>query len=213
MILQGDCRVVMRDLEPGSVDAVITDPPYGIDFQSRRRTSGKLAKVANDARPYVWWLPDAFEVLKDGGALLCFCRWDTQEAFRQAIEWAGFTVRSHVIWDRDCRGMGDVRTTFAPLHDVIWFASKGRFTFPNGRPVSVIKSRRVACQAQVHPNEKPVALMERLMEAVTAPGETVLDPFAGSGSTLVAARNLGRKSIGIELMPEYADLAVRRLAA
>jgi DNA modification methylase len=214
-IKRGDCRAVMRKLTPGSIDAVVTDPPYGIDFQSAWRTekTARLPKIANDARPFVWWLPEAFDVLKDGGALICFCRWDTQEAFRLAIEWAGFTIRSQVIWDREWHGMGDLKASFAPQHDVIWFATKGRFQFPGKRPRSIIRSQRIGGEALTHPNEKPVDLMRELVRAVTPPGGTVLDPFAGSGATLKAAKLEGFKAIGIEIDDRYAASTAERLAA
>jgi len=209
-ILHGDCRAVMRDQIPaGSVDAVITDPPYGIGYRSNH--SSRFAAIANDERPFVWWLPEAYDALKDGGSLVCFCRWDVQEAFRQAITWAGFTIKSQIVWDRGVHGMGDLKASFGPRHDVAWFATKGRFSFPGKRPVSVLRHQRPAHQHMIHPTEKPVSLMRELIEAVTAPGATILDPFAGSGSTLHAAAECGRNAIGIELAPEYVTAATDRL--
>jgi len=210
-IRHGECREVMRSLTPGSVDAVITDPPYGIDFQSNHRSRGKFARIANDERPFVWWLPEAFATIKDNGALVCFCRWDTQEAFRLAIEWAGFTVKSQVIWDREWHGMGDLKASFGPRHDVIWFATKGKFAFPGKRPVSVIRSQRLGGESLVHPNEKPVSLMRELIEAVTPEHGMVLDCFAGSGATLLAAREAGRSCIGIEISPAHVATIKQRI--
>ncbi len=207
-ILLGDCRDLMRTLAPNSVDAVITDPPYGVNYQP----DPKFKRIANDERPYVWWLPDAYRVLKDGGALLCFCPWRTSEPFRLAIEWAGFKIRSQIVWDREWHGQGDLTASFGPRHDLIWFATKGKFAFPNKRPVSVIRSKRISAGALVHPTEKPIDLMQQLVEAVTPTGGVVLDPFAGSGATLHAAREAGRHSIGIELDPDYVTLIEKRLA-
>lgn len=212
MIIAGDSLEEMRKIEDCTIDAVITDPPYGIDFQSARRTdaSKRLKKIANDKQPFVWWLHDAYRVTKEGGSLICFCRWDVQEDFRRAIEWAGYTVKSQVVWDREHHGMGDLKGAFAPQHDVIWFATKGKFSFPNKRPKSVIRSKRLSAEKLTHPNEKPVDLMEQLIESVTGVGETVLDPFAGSGSTIVATKNKGRIGIGIEIDEEYVAIARRR---
>lgn len=212
-LYEGDCLEVMRQLPDNSVDAVVTDPPYGIDYQSGHRYKlAKLPKIANDERPFVWWLYDAFRVLKDGGAILCFCRWDVQEAFRLAMEWAGFTIKSQVIWDRQSHGMGDLKAAFAPNHDVIWFGVKGRFEFPGKRPQSVVRSTRVSGVDLIHPNEKPVDLMRWCVESVTPKGGTVLDPFAGSGSTLVAAVENGYKAIGIELDATYCEIIRKRMA-
>lgn len=212
-IEQGDCLGVMRIMPAECVDVIIADPPYGIDYQSARRSdkAERHPKIANDNQPFVWFLPEAYRVLKEGGALLCFCRWDTQEAFRLAIGWAGFKVRQHVVWDREWHGMADVRTMFAPQHDIIWQASKGRCELQGVRPKSVIRALRVGAESLTHPNEKPVTLLEQLILAVTPPGGIVLDPFAGSGSTLVAAWKQQRRAIGIELSEKYAALIERRM--
>ena len=187
-------------------DAIITDPPYGIGYSGRR-----YAPIANDERPYIWWLADAFRVTKMGGGLLCFCRWDVQEAFRWAIELAGYNVRSQVVWDREAHGAGDTKKTFAPQHDVIWFATKGNFSFPGPRPTSVVRSMKVAWQRLVHPNQKPLALMEHPVTSVTPEGGTVVDPFMGSGSTGVAALRTGRRFVGIEIDPKNFRVAEKRL--
>lgn len=212
-LYMGDCLDLMRGMADNSVDAVITDPPYGIDYQSARRTDkeARRAKIAGDMQPFVWFLHDAYRALKDGGALLCFCRWDTQEAFRLAIGWAGFKIRQHVIWDRQWHGMGDVQTLFAPQHDIIWQASKGRCELRGNRPKSVIRSQRIAANSLLHPNEKPVDLMEQLITPVTDGDGIVLDPFMGSGTTGVACVNTGRNFIGIERDAQYFAISEKRI--
>jgi DNA modification methylase len=213
-VIHGDCLDVLRTLPDNSIDSVVTDPPYGIDYQSCRRIdpTKRHPKIANDKRPFIWWLYDAYRVTKEGGALVCFCRWDVAEIFKIAIEVAGFTVKSQVVWDREVHGMGDLKSSFAPCHDIIWFATKGKFVFPSKRPKSVIRITRVSPESLVHPNEKPVELMIELVKSVTPPGGIVLDPFAGSGSTLVAAQREGFSFIGIECDPKYVEIARRRLA-
>jgi site-specific DNA-methyltransferase (adenine-specific) len=109
--------------------------------------------------------------------------------------------------------MGDLKSAFAPQHDVIWFATKGKFKFPGNRPKSVISIQRIAGEKLVHPNEKPVALMEQLISAITPQGGTILDPFMGSGSTGVAATKLGFKFIGCEMNSEYVEIAKKRIEA
>lgn len=210
----GDCLEVMAGMEADSVDAIVTDPPYGVDYQSAWRTDRRTwkPKIANDKAPFIWWLYQAARVLREPGAVLCFCRWDTQDVFQTALEAAGLTVKSQVIWDRVGHGMGDLTGAFAPQHDVIWFATKGRFTFPGSRPKSVISVPRLAGSVLQHPNEKPVELMCQLVTAICPPGGTVLDPFMGSGTTGVAAVQEGRFFIGIELDPEYHRIAQARIA-
>ena len=212
-VYEGDCLSVMAGLEAESFDSVITDPPYGVDFQSNhRRTIKKHDKIAGDERAFIWFLKRAFELTKPGGALICFCDWKTQEEFRLAIRAAGYDIRSHLVWDRDWHGMGDLKAQFAPMHDVAWFATKGKFQFPGKRPRSVLRHRRPGSEAE-HPTQKPDGLMRELCAAVTPPGGTVLDPFTGSGSTGRGAVLEGFNFIGVELSPAFAEIARRRIAA
>ena len=209
-----DCMDAMRSMPDSCVKATITDPPYGMAFVSARRTPDeRFRPIANDDRLFLDWIPEAYRVTSDGGTMLCFCPWMTAEAFRSAIEEAGFTVRSQVIWDRGVHGLGDLKAQFAPRHDIVWFATKGDgFEFKNGRPSSVLKVQRVAPESLTHPSEKPLGLMQSLIASVTATGDTVFDPFAGSGTTMLAAEQIGRNSIGCELDTEYCDLIKRRMS-
>jgi len=204
-LIRGNCMDALRRLPDEFVDAVVTDPPYGIRYRPRNG-----ARILNDNAPFIWWLHEAWRVTAKDGALLCFCRWDVQEDFRWAIELAGWKIKSQVIWDRMLHGMGDVRAAFAPRHDVIWFAVKGNYRFPNGRPVSVVQTQRVR-SGLVHPTEKPVELMERLIEAVVRPSGIVLDPCMGAGSTGVACMRKGYRFIGMELDHGHFNTARRRI--
>lgn len=115
-----------------------------------------------------------------------------------------------LVWDRLHHGMGDIKGNFAPRYDSCIFAVKGKYILPNGRPDDVIQCQRLNSAELVHPNEKPVELLKKLIESTTRPGELVLDPFAGSGSTLAAAALTGRQYIGIEISEEYHAIAQRR---
>lgn len=218
MILLGDCMDVIRTLDTESFDTVLADPPYGISYELKgigrplqaNYNDGRPTSVANDEAPFIWWLYDAFRVLKPGGALLCFCRWDTQEDFKQAIRIARFRMRSQVIWDRELYGVGDLKGQFAPSHDVVWFAVKGRkFAFPDKRPRSVIRCQRLL--KTTHPNEKPVPLLRELVRAVTPKGGRVLEPFVGSGAGAEACAGEFDYT-GIDIEPTWVRIASEREA-
>ncbi len=212
-LYHGDCLDVLPLLEPGSVDAVITDPPYGIRFQSSRRTeTERCDEIANDGSPYVGFLPGVMRAVTDPAVMLCFCRWDTAEAFRLAMEWAGWKRMTQLVWDRIGHGMGDLAGRPSPQHDTIWFAANGKYKLPGKRPSSVYRHQRLAGKDLLHPNEKPVKLMRELVRDFTNPGETVLDCFAGSGTTLVACALEGRNCIGVELDAGHCDTIRRRIA-
>ena len=212
-VITGDSLTVLRDMEADSVDMVITDPPYGIDYQSgRKEKASRLAKIANDKAPFIWWIYDAARVVKRGGGVLCFTRWDVQQVFIDALRLAGLTVKSVIVWDKKAHGMGDLKGSFAPRYEAIIFATKGRYELPGKRPDDLIACAKVGNQSLTPPNEKPVALLEQLIEATTIPGALILDPFAGSGSTLAAAAKTGRQYIGIEIDEQYSKLAAARAA-
>lgn len=213
-LMLGDCLSWMAEIESSSVDAIVTDPPYGMRFQSNRSKKGpRHAKIVSDEAVDARWVSEAFRVLRDGGCLLSFCDWRTSCEWRYHIELAGFSVKSQIIWDRRHHGMGDLTGTFAPQHDVIWYATKGRRTFVNGRPKSLMYAKRPApSEDNGHPTCKPVSLMEDLIRAVDdGRTHTILDPFLGSGSTGVAAMNLKLNLIGCEIDENYMGIAERRI--
>jgi len=209
----GDCLDLMREMPDKSVDLVLTDPPYGIDYQSNRCKDGpRFDRIVNDDAPCLDWLDEAFRVSKPSGSLICFCRWDVQEEFKESIESCGYCVKSQVIWDRLVHGMGDLKGQFAPRHDVAWFATlTGDFEFRGQRPPSVLAYQRCTPDAMIHPTQKPIELFERLITALTKPGDLVLDPFLGSGTTAIACLRTGRHFIGIEKHEPYFIKAQERI--
>lgn len=209
-VVEGDCLDTLRGVPDACVDTVITDPPYGIDYKP-----DTAKPIANDERPFVWWLHDAARILKPGGGLVCFCRWDVQEDFKRCIELAGLKVCSQLVWDHVTRGgMGDTRQQFIPTHEVMWWAVKGRaFAFPNGRPASLLAHRIAPASMRQHPTQKPIDLMRDLVRSTTPVGGVVLDPCAGVGSTIEAAVRDGFRGIAIELDPGYCATARSRIAA
>ena len=210
-----DCLTVMRDLPSESFDMCLTDPPYGIGFsllQRENNTEG-FEKILNDERPFVWWLFDAARLLKEGGCLVCFCRWDVAEAFRLAIGWAGLEVKQQLIWDKGNWSMGDLEGAPGTQHEMMWFAVKGRFRLPGKRPSSIYPFARVSADKMIHPNEKPPALLRKLLHDYTRQGDAVLEPFGGSGSTGMTCYSEGRLCFMTELDPGHYANQKKRFAA
>ncbi len=211
-LMHGDCLEKMAEIPAGSVDLVLADPPYGMAFQSNRvEDSKKKAKIAGDERPFIWFLHQAYRVTKDGGALVCFTDWKNQEVWRMAIECAGFAIKSHCVWDRGAHGMGDLKASFAPKHDVFWFATKGAFQFSGKRLPSVLQALRPSRDSTPHPTAKPPALMLDLCRSLCPPGGHVCDPFLGSGATGEAAVQGGFQFTGVELDQGYFNFAKQRI--
>jgi site-specific DNA-methyltransferase (adenine-specific) len=212
-IIHGDSIEILSEIPSNSVDCILTDPPYGIDFQSNRRVaSPKLPKIANDLKPFIEWIQDAYRITKETGRLILFCRWDVQEAFRAEIERVGYNVKSQIVWDKVHHGSGDLKGAFAPQHEIILYATKGRYIFPNKRPRSVISIPAIRGKKLIHPNQKPVELIKYILDHITLEKELVVDPFCGSGSTCVACSETNRAYIGIELDGKIYTKARERLS-
>lgn len=212
----GDSRDVLDRMPKESVDLVVTDPPYGIEWQSNQRT------VKFD------------QLIGDGAA--------EREAVREIIEHCVRLVGQNrhlyvfgpddilegqkvsevvpLIWDKGTHGGGDITTSWAPAHEPISFCtSKYRHGGQAGkggmatrlRRGSVLRYTRPTGRNVRHPSEKPVPLIRELIESSSRPGETVLDPYAGSGATGVAAILAGRKVVLVEKYPRWAELALERI--
>jgi site-specific DNA-methyltransferase (adenine-specific) len=209
----GDCLEYMRSMADKSVDAVITDPPYGIDYQSARRTDKDLwkPKIDNDKEPFLGWIKDSFRIVKDTGFLICFCRWDVEQVFIDEMKNSGYSVKSEIVWDKIIHGMGDLESSFAPQHETILFATKNGYAFPGNRPTSIIKAQRVNPEKMIHPNEKPVSLFSKLYRSLLRKNDCVIDLFMGSGASAEAAISFDIKYIGIDISDYYFPLTEKRI--
>lgn len=192
-LYHGDCREITAWLD---ADVLVTDPPYGIGYQS----GWKVWKpIAGDNDPGV---RDHVLNAWGGKPALVFGRWD---APRPAA------TRARLIWDKgNSAGMGDLKMPWGRSDEEIYVLGAG---FIGRRGSNVIRSRVQSASDRDrpdHPTPKPVSLMELLI-AKCPPG-TISDPFTGSGSTLVAAKLLGRRAIGVEIEEKYCEIAARRLA-
>lgn len=194
-LYHGDCREVTDWL---TADVLVTDPPYGQDYRSNfAGAASKLARsIANDADTSV---RDSMLALWGDKPRIVFEGRDVPPIAPRV---------ARLIWHKPGAGMGDLSVPWQPDYEFISVNGTG-FTGHRGSSV-LTNPLRVFRGVQLHPHTKPDGLMESLI-AKTPPG-VIADPFAGSGSTLVAARNLGRKVIGVELEEKYCELIVSRLS-
>jgi site-specific DNA-methyltransferase (adenine-specific) len=188
----GDCLEILPTL--GKVDAVVTDPPYGMAFQSNYRAE-KHERIAHDDD--VQMLQKACDISPNHSSYV-FCRWgDLLDVPRP---------RSLITWVKNNWSMGDLEHEHARQTETILFYAGPDHFFPKGRPQDVIRAPR--SNNDLHPTQKPVELMRAVVGWTSG---IVLDPFMGSGSTGVACAKLGRKFIGIELEPKYFDISCKRI--
>jgi len=217
----GDCLDVLRTLDAGSVDAVVTDPPYGIGYASNWKTRlGDLPRINGASfgadEFNADWIPDAYRVLRRDAYLFCFTRWDMLQRWLMEFERVGFAPVQRLVWDKCHWKMGDLQNYGSQVEDVL-LLRKGKPTmFPGGigRRGNMFRysSAFLPEGQEDHPTQKPVQLLRQYVADSTNPCDTILDPFMGSGTTGVACRMEGRNFIGVELDPQYFAIAERRIA-
>jgi site-specific DNA-methyltransferase (adenine-specific) len=220
-IIQGDCLEVMKQLPDGCVDAVITDPPYAsLDVEvangtttrlvSRDRFAGKRLSSSTGKR---WFstiateaLPVMFEsirrLLVHDGALYVFADVKTGLDFFPVLRPANV-----IVWDKLKIGMG---YSWRRMHEWIAYCPMPKHRLRDAGAGDIIRCPGVT--EKLHPTQKPEGVVAAIIENSTDPGDIILDPFCGSGTTCVAAKRLGRHWIGIELDERYCEIARNRLA-
>lgn len=196
-VIQGDCLEVMKGLPDKCVDLVVTDPPYGMEFQSNHRQV-KHNKIIGDDRFPVEIFEELFRIAKRG--VYVFCRWDNLKDLPPP--------KSVIAWVKNNWSMGDLKHEHGRQWEAIAFYPQEGHEFITRIP-DVIRADRTG--NELHPTQKPVDLLEKIIGANT--GDLILDPFAGSGTTGVACKNLNRNFILIEKEPKYVEIIKERLAS
>ena len=200
----GDCIDVMRSMPWACVDFILTDPPYLVNY--RDRSGRRVANDDNDA-----WLKPAFRqmyrVLRPDSLCVSFYGWNKVDTFMAAWREAGFDVVGHIVFRK--RYSSKARY-LSYEHESAYLLAKGRPSLPSS-PVPDVLDWQYSGN-RLHPTQKPVQPLKTLIGAFTKPGAVVLDPFCGSGSTLIAAQELGRRFIGIELDEQHHRTASSRIA-
>lgn len=191
----GDCMDILPTLP--KVDAVITDPPYGMAFQSNYRKLRHM-RIANDESADLAASVIAWAIDNANHSVYAFGRWNNVLDYPKPS--------SLVTWVKNNWSMGDLKHEHARQTEVAFFYAGHSHFFPNRRPTDVIQWPRTSNEN--HPTEKPVGLIAKFIEWTDG---VILDPFMGSGTTGVAAIQLGRKFIGIEKEPKYFDIACKRI--
>jgi adenine-specific DNA-methyltransferase len=203
-ILNADCLKALPMLHDRSVDFILTDPPYITRYKSR---DGRT--VLNDDNDN--WLKPAFaemhRVLANDSFCVSFYGWPMADRFMQAYRAAGFRIVGHLMFPKTYASS----TRYLRYeHECAHLLAKGNPRQPE-KPIGDVIAWKYTGN-KLHPTQKPLSALLPLVETFSAAQGTVLDPFAGSGSSLMAAKMLGRSYIGIELDARYHALAVRRLA-
>jgi DNA modification methylase len=216
-LLLGDCVEVMRGMADRSVDAIVTDPPYGTEElgggYGRKKTVEERPSltIANDKDLAILKeaVPEWVRILKPSAWLAVFCATKRRREVEDILDRHGFGFFGEVIWDKGVPGLGyHIRYS----HETVLIFRRGLPPRPAAPILSVIRETIPSGKrAGGHPHEKPVPLLAELVRWCTPEDGVVLDSFVGSGSTLVACMKTGRNGIGIELDAKYIPVIERRL--
>lgn len=239
-LICGDSLVVLQELEAKSIDMVFTDPPYGHNNNNgdlihnwEKALGVKTAKARTEARPiandgaeanglFLWSVHQFERLLRHGGCCCCCCccGGGPDPQFARWALWMDMPLEflQMVVWDKGPMGLGwHYRRSYETVLVSKKRGAKTRWFDESHRVENIIRPgagiRKIIPNARQHPTEKPVELAEHFIRLHTQPGDTVLDPFMGVGTTALACQRLGRKFIGIELDAQFHAEAVKRVAA
>ena len=233
--LLGDHRVMCGDstmidnvdklMNGKKADMVFTDPPYNIDYdfsnngmvQTGQRTA-RFGKIKNDKMTeddFDKFVSDVFtnlfSTLKDGGSYYITAGRESTLSFNAMLKQQDLHIQSWLIWVKENFNIS--RLDYHPKHEVItygWKKGKSHSWYGDRAQTDVLNISREKAGEAVHPTQKPVALIEYLLNNSSKKGDTVLDLFLGSGSTLIACEKTKRKCYGMELDPKYVDVVIKR---
>jgi len=215
-IIQGDCLDVMASLDSGSVDLVLTDPPYrliqGGQASKSRPMGGVLSKYKNEnvnngkvfdhnEIEFTEWIPEVHRVLKDKAHFYCFINYHNMQEVMEVSEKVGFTLNNILVMVKDNTVVN--HWYMKNVEYVLFFRKGGMKPLNNNSDNTAVMVRMPKDQEKIHPTQKPVPYLESLIKNSTNNGEIVLDPFAGSGSTAIACLNTGRGFITCEIDNEF----------
>ena len=205
-VIHGDCAEVLKSIADNSVDLVLTDPPYLVRYRPR---SGLTVQNEDgrDAAKVLAAFPEVYRVMKADTLCVSFYGWTFVDEFMRAWKAAGFTPVDHIVWRKQYAAS---RRFLKRTHEAAYVLAKGRPSTPS-EPIDDVQPWEYTGNI-FHPTEKAVSILKPLVEAFTSPGDVVLDPFAGSGSTAVAAALAGRRYLAIEMEEKYVRHAKHRLA-
>lgn len=215
MVYLGDCHDLMKKIKSSSIDTIVTDPPFFIPaehYQSRKDWGGKRYSDCSILR--IFWdniLEEICRILKPTGHLFVFCNCESYPVFYIPTYDRFHKVKS-LVWDKTRVGLGHI---FRHQHELIIWARYLDSVFIDDHKLraDVIKIPATLSQDRDHPVEKPEKLLIELIEPTTPIHGIVCDPFAGSGTTLSAAKRVNRNFIGFELDPDWHKVAEKRISA
>ena len=214
-IINNDCLEILKEIPDESVDLCIIDPPYNMDYHGRGKIN-TFTEIKNDkmsAEDHSIWFKKVIEELyiksKNDTAIYVFVDFRNYPRFHSIIK-EYYDIKNCIVWDKCSIGMGQ---SYRFQHEFIIYAVKGKpvLNFIKKNISDVWRAKRDPISEYVHPTQKPIDLMARMIQYSSKEGDVVLDCFAGSGATLVASKRNKRNFIGVEIEEKYCKIIKERL--
>lgn len=232
-IVNADCVMGMRSVGSESIDLIVTDPPFAIDFKAKRANYNRTAKNVLEGYSEIRqedylafsrsWINEAYRILKKSGSMFVFSGWNNLKDVLIAIDDAGFIQVNHIIWKYQFGVVTKNRYVSSHYHCVyVCKDDKRRRFYPNSRfeagslryrdmeDVWVI-NREYWKNEKKTPTKLPSELIKKILQYASQEDDLVLDPFLGSGQVAVVSKEMGRRYAGFEVNKEYFDFATERL--
>lgn len=208
-----DAISLLDSLDPGSASLIIADPPYGIGYHSNRyKDRNPHAPITRDWNFQIGgFLQAVHRSLQETGALYLFCRWDVLPLWTPLVPTYHLKVKTMIVWMKDNWSAGDLTGSFGNQYETILFITKGRHQLRGKRYSNIWCFPRIPARRLLHPAQKPVELLERMIESSSDAGDIIVDPFCGSGSTGEAAQRMGRGFLLGDIDPNMIRMTSRRL--
>jgi site-specific DNA-methyltransferase (adenine-specific) len=209
-----DAIHALRQVADNTVDLIVTDPPYGQDYSTGRQkhTIRRTTRIPNDTGDLdiERLMFELDRVTKPESHCYIFTSWKTVDLWKRAFE-RFFVLKNILIWSKDNHTAGDLAWSYAQSYEMILFGMKGRKKLNGRRDRDAVYLPKVKSHAQEHLLQKPRALITYLIERSSRPGDLVLDPFAGSGTTGVCCVETERNSIQFEMDKRHRPIILRRM--
>ena len=213
-VVFGDCLRCFSMVPDCSIDLLLTDPPYGQDYSTGRKkhTIRKSTRIMNDTADLdVPTLMREFNrVTKEESHAYIFTSWKTVDRWKKEFE-RYFVLKNILIWSKDNHTAGDLSWSYAQSYEMILFGMKGRKKLHGTRDRDSVYYPKVKSHHQMHLLQKPEQLIEYMIRKSSDPGDTVLDPFAGSGTVGMCCARLKRNSIQFEIDKRFKTSLLHRL--
>ena|SRR5699024_4108145 len=214
-IYNEDCLEGMKKIKDNSIDLIVTDPPYLINYKTGRRKDKNHrfnSVIMNDDNEDLikHYIAECYRIMKTDTAMYMFCSSHKVDFFKSELE-KYFEIKNMIIWIKNNHTAGDLKSSYGRKYEIVFLANKGKALFNGDRLTDVWKFDRVASNDQLHQNQKPLSLIEQCIKKHSKEGELVFDGFMGSGTTAVASHRLNRNFVGFELDEDYYNIANKRL--